>query len=317
MKSKCTFGPVPSRRLGRSLGVDLVPSKVCSYDCIFCQLGHTTEKTTERRLYVPVDEVLDQVNQALRSGPQPDHVTLSGSGEPTLHSGMGEVIRGIKRLTDIPVAVLTNGSLLWDAAVREDCVHADIVLPTLAAGDEETFERIHRPASGLTLGRIAEGLIAFRGMFEGEIWLEVFLLDGINTSDQQVAKIRALAEQIHPNRVQLNTAVRPPVEMDARPVPPEEMGRICAIFGPRAEVVAEYQTLPTGSEQSVDPREILNMLRRRPCTLDDIADGLTAHRTEVTKHLGALLAEDRVTATRRGKKWFYQETMTEGGESKR
>ena len=150
------FGPVPSRRLGRSLGVDLTPRKVCSFDCIYCQVGRTTRKTTEREQFMAASEIIAEVRQKLKTVPRPDYITLSGSGEPTLHAGIGEIIDGIQRITDVPVAVMTNGSLFYDPEVRRACLHADLILPTLDAGDEETFQAINRPAAGLTLARVAE-----------------------------------------------------------------------------------------------------------------------------------------------------------------
>ncbi|MGD2175646.1 MAG: radical SAM protein, partial [Candidatus Brocadiaceae bacterium] len=154
------FGPVPSRRLGRSLGIDLVPFKTCSYDCIYCQLGRTTLKTTERREWVPLDLVLEEVEEKLNS--EPDYITLSGSGEPTLFSRLGELIGHIKNITDIPVAVLTNGSLLWRKTVRDNLQEADLVIPSLDAGNESMFRYVNRPAPQLSFYEVAEGLITFR-----------------------------------------------------------------------------------------------------------------------------------------------------------
>ena len=174
------FGPVASRRLGRSLGVDLVPFKVCPLDCIYCQLGATVDLTTRRAAYVPVDEVLDELRRRLGEGVAADHVTLSGSGEPTLHSELATIVAEIKRMTTIPLAVLTNGMLLGEAEVRRALLPADVVIPNLDAGDEATFQRINRPATGLTLAGLVDGLIAFRREFRGRLLLEVFLVAGIN-----------------------------------------------------------------------------------------------------------------------------------------
>ncbi len=170
------FGPVPSRRLGRSLGVDLVPFKTCSYDCIYCQVGRTTNQTIERKEWVPMDAVLDELKVKLAC--RPDYVTLSGSGEPTLHSRLGETIEHIQAMSDVPVAVLTNGSLLWQKEVREELALADAVLPSLDAGNGLKFAFINRPHPCLTFERMVEGLIAFRDEFPGQYWLEVFLLGG-------------------------------------------------------------------------------------------------------------------------------------------
>ena len=178
--SRHVYGPVPSRRLGRSLGVDLVPFKTCSYDCIYCQLGRTTNKTTERKEYVPVDDVLEELAEKLRSEPGPDYVGLAGSGEPTLHARIGDLIAGIKRLTSVPVAVLTNGSMLWRSDVRAGIAEADLVMPSLDAGTPRRFERVNRPHRDISFEKMVDGLVTFCAVFRGKVWLEVFVLAGIN-----------------------------------------------------------------------------------------------------------------------------------------
>ena len=166
---KHVYGPVHSRRLGLSLGVDLVPYKTCPFDCIYCQLGRTTRRTVQRAAYVPVDKILGDLKRSLREVPKPDFITLSGSGEPTLHSGIGKIITGIRAITSIPIAFLTNGALLGDEDVRSGCRLADVVLPSLDAGDEAAYARVNRPAPGLTLRSLVEGLAGFREDFSGEI----------------------------------------------------------------------------------------------------------------------------------------------------
>ncbi|MGE4565096.1 MAG: radical SAM protein, partial [Victivallaceae bacterium] len=172
------FGPVPSRRLGRSLGIDLIPYKICSYDCIYCQLGRTTTKTMTRREYLPIDEIIAGIERKLKETCEFDYITLSGSGEPTLHSGLGVLIEAIKKLTRKPLAVITNGSLLKDAAVRAELMAADVVMPSLDAGTQEYFETVNRPCPGLLLDDVVDGLAHFSREFKGKLWLEVFLLGG-------------------------------------------------------------------------------------------------------------------------------------------
>ncbi len=170
------FGPVPSRRLGRSLGVDLVPFKTYSYDCIYCQLGRTTNKTIERREWTPIDAVLDEVKENIAA--RPDYITLSGFGEPTLCTHLGELIKGIRSFTDIPVAVLTNGSLLWQKEVRREVAASQLIVPSLDAGNARMFEAVNRPHEDLSFEQMIEGLIALREEFSGDIWLDVFPLGG-------------------------------------------------------------------------------------------------------------------------------------------
>lgn len=303
---KYIFGPVPSRRLGLSLGVDAVPRKVCTLDCVYCQVGRTTDKRTERGDFVPVDKVLAELAEALRDGPRPDYVTISGSGEPTLNVRLGEIIDRIRGATDIPVAILTNGTLLEDPDVRRDCARADLVVPSLDAGDEETFQRINRPAAGLTLGGLVEGLAAFRREFTGQLWLEVFLVAGVNDDDASVGRMRPLIERIHPDRVQLNTATRPTAEAEVAAVPPERLAAIAAQLGPRAEVVASFRVHETPAAARADADQVLAMIRRRPVTAEDIAAGLAAHPNEVAKVLGHLMESGRVVRTDRDGQAYYE-----------
>ena len=193
---KHVYGPVPSRRLGRSLGVDALTFKSCSFDCVYCQLGRTTNHTAERKEYIPTAEILDEVRRKLENGDRPEYISFAGSGEPTLHSGLGDIIRGIKAMTDVPVVVFTNGSLLWMPEVRADLAAADVVIPSLDGGDAALLDKVNRPVATLDFNRIVEGLIAFREGFKGQIWLEVMLLGGMSDDDASVDAIARLAERI-------------------------------------------------------------------------------------------------------------------------
>ena len=211
-KRKYLFGPVASRRLGRSLGVDIVPLKVCSQNCIYCQLGINADTTIDRREYVDIDEVLAELKSAVDDGLQADYITLTGSGEPTLNSRLGDIIDGIRKITEVPVAILTNANLFSDPQVRAACAKADVVSPSLDAGDAESFKKMNRPHESINFNTFVEGLCVFRQEYAGQIWLEVFFCQGVNTSDEQVEKMRAIIERIAPDRIQLNTSVRPTVD---------------------------------------------------------------------------------------------------------
>jgi wyosine [tRNA(Phe)-imidazoG37] synthetase (radical SAM superfamily) len=225
------FGPVRSRRLGRSLGIDLISQKTCSYDCVYCECGHTTLETIERQEFFPPGEVLSELQEYLRQSPQLDHLTFSGSGEPTLSLSIGKVIRFLRHsFPHYRVAVLTNGSLLWRPDVREDLLPAAVVLPTLSSVFEPTFRKIQRPAPGITATRVVEGLERFREEYQGAIWLEVFIIPGINTSQQELDGIRTAIERIRPDRVHLNTLDRPASEEWVRPASREELERILAFL---------------------------------------------------------------------------------------
>jgi wyosine [tRNA(Phe)-imidazoG37] synthetase (radical SAM superfamily) len=303
---KHVFGPVPSRRLGRSLGVDLVPFKTCTYDCIYCQLGRTTCKTVERKEWVPLDKVLNEVKMRLST--KPDYITLSGSGEPTLYSRLDELIDAIQAMTDIPVAVLTNGSLLWQSEVRAQLRCADVVIPSLDTGDELHFRAINRPHAQIAFDQMVEGLIAFRREFRGQYWLEVLLLDGYTALQSDVAKIAEWAKRIQPDKVQLNTCVRPPTEEFALAVAPDRLESLARLFKPPAHVIADYRSHQTDTRLEPSAQAILYLLRRRPCTVEDVARGLAMKPNEAVKLLAELETQGRVQGSRHGALYFYQPT---------
>jgi len=301
------YGPVPSRRLGRSLGIDLIPFKTCSYDCIYCQLGRTTNKTIERKEYVAVEAIMDELERKLAEQDIPDYISLAGSGEPTLNSGIGELISRIKALTDIPVAVLTNGSLLWMSEVQEALMVADLVLPSLDAGDDSLFQYVNRPYRDISFERMVDGLAAFTKRFPGEVWLEVLLLAGTTGMPLEARKIAALTSRIGASRIQLNTASRPPAEDFAFPLSTDQMLARKALFSGRVDIISEDKRDGTHIPAFSQAREvdILALLSRRPCTSTDVANGLGIHLTQALKHLDALIKVGKVTTVVTGKQRFY------------
>jgi len=297
------FGPVRSRRLGYSLGVDLVPLKTCTFDCIYCQLGRTTHKTLGRKEYIPTGAVLEELEQTLGRIPRPDYITISGSGEPTLHSGIGDVIAGIRAFTSLPVAVLTNGSLFYDETVRAACCLADVVLPSLDAGDEETFATVNRPAPGLTFQTQLEGLSAFRRDFEGQIWLEVFLVRSVTDNDTAVQRIACAVKSVRPDKVHLNTAVRPTAEEYAQPVPVRDLKHFSGFFEPRGEYIFSPPIKNNGT--GLQMGQLLEMLKRRPCTLEDMARVLNMPPAGILKCLEGMIAGGVLVTVRRGTDVYY------------
>jgi wyosine [tRNA(Phe)-imidazoG37] synthetase (radical SAM superfamily) len=275
--------------LGRSLGVDLVPYKTCTFDCIYCDLGRTTFKTTSRKSYVSTEAVQRELDLTLSSlERKPDYITLSGSGEPTLNQNIGEIIHAIKHWTSIPLAVLTNGSLLSLEEVRRDLVEADVVLPSLDAMSDVTFQCLNRPHPSLRIGETISGLIQFRKQYRGQIWLEVVFCRGINDDKEEIERLKGVIERIQPDKVQLNTPVRPPVEEFAYPLTSTQLEEIRKTFGDKAEIISEFAA-PLGEEfDSGKDTEILNLIRRRPCTTEDISRALGLHIDEVVKHLDHL-----------------------------
>jgi len=289
MTQSCVFGPVPSRRLGRSLGVDLVPLKTCTYDCVYCQLGRTTHKTADRKEWAPVKDILEELEGRIPAS-RPDYITLAGSGEPTLFSRMGELIDRMRSITGIPIALLTNGSLLWRPDVRSQLMNVDLVIPSLDAGDETMFRAVNRPHESVSFRTMVSGLIDFRREFGEQYWLEVFLLAGYTAVEAEVSKLVELVRRIGPDRVQLNTVARPPAEDFAIGVSRERMVEFASMFDPPAEVIGDFERTSREGEFASSQEEMLNMLRRRPCSTEDIAAGLGMHRHEVAKHLEDLSA---------------------------
>jgi len=305
---KYLYGPVPSRRLGQSLGIDLAPFKTCTYDCIYCQLGRTTNKTMERRPYVPVHDILEELKIKLEAGETPDYISIAGSGEPTLHSEIGELIGMIKSMTSIPVAVLTNGSLLYKPQVSEALMRADLVIPSLDAGDETLFRYVNRPHNGISFDNMVSGLIEFTCDFQGQVWLEVLLVSGVTGMDADVKKIAALAKIISPAKVQLNTVCRPSSEEYACAVERKQMENLAGLFAGTVEIISNDQPSlysSTASRATVD-NEIVSLLARRPCTLADICAGLGLHPHEAAKMLKKLVDEERIRTLRADHEVFYK-----------
>jgi wyosine [tRNA(Phe)-imidazoG37] synthetase (radical SAM superfamily) len=300
------YGPVPSRRLGLSLGVDFVPFKSCSLDCIYCQLGRTTLITTERTPCVPLDPVLDQLKTRISLGLEADYITIGGSGEPTLNSNLGSLIRSIKQLTDIPVALLTNGALFFRPDVRTDAAAADVVLPSLDAADPDTFAKINRPHRNITIEKLIDGLVTFRREYTGQIWLEVFLIDAVNTAPDQLAKIADAIKRIRPDKVQLNTAVRPTAQSGLKIPSLQRLQDIAGQLAPNAEVIADFLvTHPHYHSLHPANQDILEMLKRRPCSVPDITAALGITQQNVMREISSLLKDDLIRFTENNGVVFY------------
>lgn len=300
------YGPVPSRRLGRSLGVDMVPLKTCTYDCIYCQLGRTPVRTIDRKPYHPVKRVIEQLERKLSCLPSPpDYITLSGSGEPTLHSEIGWIIREIKARSKVPLAILTNGSLLHLKAVQQALLPADVVIPSFDAGSASLFRFINRPHGSLGFGQVLRGLKEFRQEYQGKIWLEVMLCRGINEDEQAISRIQEEAMAICPDKIQLNTVIRPPAEDFAYPLSRAKLEEAKKLFGDQAEIIAAgCPSRPSKLDGSLDG-EILAMLERRPCSLEDISISFGIPENEAHAYLKDLLDRDRIRLHTHNQRVFY------------
>jgi wyosine [tRNA(Phe)-imidazoG37] synthetase (radical SAM superfamily) len=282
------FGPVPSRRLGFSLGVDLVPYKTCSLDCVYCQLGRTTRKTVLRRPYLPADGIIAELKEVLAHGQEIDYITLSGSGEPTLNSEIGWIIDEIKNITETPVAVLTNGTLFSIESLRTELSKADLVIPSLDAVLQDVFEKINRPHPSLRIDRIIGGLKAFRERFKGQIWLEVMLVKGINDGADAIESLAKVTAELGCDKIQLNTVIRPPQEAYARPLDYHEMARVRKSLGEDCEIIPRFSRRVQRAYKKDLERRISDLVGRRPVTVRDISEVLGLHENEVIKYLETL-----------------------------
>lgn len=305
---KHVFGPVPSRRLGQSLGIDPIPFKTCNWNCVYCQLGRSTPMTNERRDYVPPEEIIAEVKDALaahRPG-EIDWITFVGSGEPTLHASLGLMIRQVKTLTEIPVAVITNGSLLYRHDVREELTAADAVLPTLDAGTESLYRRINRSWPDLTFERLVDGLIAFRQRFSGKLWIEVMLIKGVNDTEMALKDLAAVLRRIEPDEVHINLPIRPPAESWVAPPDQEGLARASALLGEIAHVLmpAEGTLDLSGHDNVIDA--VVGVITRHPMPEDDLIKTLDRWtRGQVERALAELAAGGRAQVVIRYNKRFW------------
>ena len=302
------FGPVLSRRLGLSLGVDLIPFKTCSYDCVYCECGHTTDKTITRQEFFPAEEVMAELRGVLASRPHLDTITLAGSGEPTLSLSLGPVIAFVKRdYPDYTLSVLTNGSLMTDAGVREELLFADRVIPTLTSVFQPTFERIHRPHPVLRIKTIIGGFVRFRKMYDRALWLEVFVIPGVNTTDVELEGLKAAIEQINPDLVQLNTLDRPPAEERVMAATDAELERVRDVLGRTGvEIVGRKHSVSRATRAMADAKDLIRAtLARRPSTVEDLVRTTGMSRGGVVKILGMLERNGEVASQRGARGVFY------------
>ncbi len=294
---KYVFGPVPSRRLGRSLGIDPVPLKTCNWNCVYCQLGRSTPVVNERKDYFPPEEILAAVEQTLaRLAPgDVDWITYAGSGEPLLHASIGRLVAGVKQMTNLPVALLTNGSFLHLAEVRDAVLAVDAVLPSIDAGSAEVFRRVDRPHGGISFEEHIEGLVAFRQAYRGKFWPEVMLVKGLNDTEAALADIAAVLERLRPDIVHINVPTRPPAETWVEPPDDEGLMRAVAILGRSTQVVVpgEPEAALRSFETIVDA--VIGIVTRHPMREEEIRRALNRWSpAEVSRALAEIEASGRI-----------------------
>ena len=308
MIHKHIFGPVLSRRLGLSLGIDLIPFKTCSYDCAYCECGHTTDKTVTRQDFFPAQDVIAELQGVLSTRPHLDTITLAGSGEPTLARSLGPVIAFVKReYPEYPVSVLTNGSLLTCRDVQDELLPADRVIPTLTSVSQQIFERIHNPHPSLKIGTIIKGMVQFRERYEGAVWLEVFVIPGLNTTDAELAGLKEAIDQIDPDRVQLNTLDRPAAEGWVGTASGAELEAVRRALGrPGIEIAGQRHPVSPAAQANTGSADLIRAtLCRRPSTVEDLVRTTGLSGGEVAKILGALERGGEVTSRRGTRGVFY------------
>jgi wyosine [tRNA(Phe)-imidazoG37] synthetase (radical SAM superfamily) len=304
---KHLFGPVPSRRLGMSLGVDLVPHKICTLDCVYCECGVTNKLTMQRKEYILFERVTEELKEYFENSPKPDYITLTGSGEPTLNSRIGEIIDYIKGNFDVKVAVLTNGTLLWMPEVRKEISKADLVLPSFDAAVFDDFQKINKPTPELNLQTYLQGIIDFRKEYKGQIWLEILILPGFNDCKTNIVTLKHAILQIKPDRVQVNTLDRPGTIDNLRAATLAELNYIVEKWNlPNVEIVSKItrRSDMKGFRSDIETA-ILETIERRPCTLEDLEQITGLHFNELNKYLSILENEQKIRAEKQERGFFY------------
>jgi wyosine [tRNA(Phe)-imidazoG37] synthetase (radical SAM superfamily) len=289
VKYKHIFGPVLSRRLNVSLGIDLVPYKTCSFDCVYCECGSTTNKTIERKPYIPFNDLKIEIDEFLKNKPVLDYITLGGSGEPTLNSDIGKIIEYLKtNYSKYKVAVLTNSSLLFDKNVRNDLLKADVVLPSLDAVSEQAFSKINKHISSINADEIINGLIEFRKEYKGAIWLEIFVLKDINDKENQILEMKEILKKINPDKIQINTLDRPGAEQNISSVEYSILEKFAEILKDfNVEIVSrkkisKIKETDIKIEKSSLKDRIISSLKRRPETLEELSISLNTEKKDIS-----------------------------------
>lgn len=300
-----------SRRLGVSLGVDLIPYKYCPLNCVYCEVQRTTHLSSERQEFFPIDEIIGELKDVLSDRPPLDYITFSGAGEPTLYSKIGQIVSFIKEnYPEYKLALITNSILLTDPLVRNEVLACDISLPSLDAVSQDVFEKINRPHAGILAEDIVEGLIQFRQVFQGQIWLEVFIIPDVNDSDAELEKLAEAISKVNPDRVQINSLDRPGTEAWVKASPLKTLKRIKSYFESKLsmeiEIIAKVnydRKTEHLDDEAVD--QIQATLKRRPCTAEDLSHTLELHINEVSKILRQLHSEGLLRVTREARGVFY------------
>lgn len=303
---KYLYGPVYSRRLGSSLGVDLIPYKTCSFDCVYCQLGKTTHKIIERRSFFPKKKVIEELEEFLEREEGIDYITLSGSGEPTLNSDLPHIIEAIKKISQKPLCLITNASLFYKKEVRKALGGIDLIIPSLDAPDREIFLKINRPHRNLKFQEIIEGLIKLTEEFKGRIYLEIMLVKGINDSAVCARKFKKIISKINPQKIQINTPIRLPKEEWVKIPSLKVIDNFLKILDWDAELIKERvkrcrKLLPRNIED-----DIIRLLSRRPESLSELSKTLKIRNPILLKIINSLEKKKKISCYLYRRRLFYR-----------
>jgi len=287
-KMKYIYGPVPSRRLGRSLGIDPIPSKTCNYQCIYCQLGKTTNFTNNRKNYYAKNKIISEMEKAVKQNENKfDYITFVGSGEPTLYKDLGDLILKAKDFSNKPICVITNGGLLYEREVRDSLMLADIVLPSLDAGDEKSFIKINRPHPSIKFNKVIQGFIDFKNNFKGKFWIEIMIMKGINDSKEELMKIKEQIDLIKPDRIDINVPIRPPMEDWVKIPDPSLIVILNEIFGEYNNI--NFPEIGKFSIYSLNfERELLRIIERHPMKQEQILETFLSENFDANKIMSSL-----------------------------
>lgn len=302
---KYLFGPVPSRRLGYSLGIDLVPHKTCTFDCIYCEVGKTTDLTAVRRDFNNSDSIIEEAKSFLEGYEgRIDYITFTGSGEPTLNIKLGHIAREIKKITKIPLALITNTALFGMEDVRRDAMEFDVVLPSLDSVTEESFRQVNKPHRDIRLDSIIDGLIKFSQEYRGRILLEILFVKNVNDSDKDIMALRRILEKMNIDRIQINTVIRPPAYSFARPIDEGDRERIKNLLGDKVQIELAF-TPGSLNRTGAGEDEVKKLLQRRPCTYEQISTALGIPSEELNSIIDKLEKSKSIRVDKFGEEFYY------------
>jgi wyosine [tRNA(Phe)-imidazoG37] synthetase (radical SAM superfamily) len=309
MSYKYIFGPVLSRRLGLSLGVDVIPKKTCNLNCVYCESGRTSLASAHRASFIPVKDIIAELKDFLKTNPKIDHITFSGAGEPTLYQDLPEIILFIKEnYPQYKLAMITNSILLAQPEIRQELLSFDVILPSLDAISTAVFNKINRPVNKIEYQKVINGLISFSKDFKGKIWLEVFIIEGINDTESELALLKEYINKIAPDVVQLNTLDRPGTESWVKPASWQKLEEIKKYFTPlKVEIVARNKTSKhyEASVQNID-EQIINTIKRRPCTAQELTTIIGLESDSIEIHIQLLISSGTIEPYNQSGIVFYK-----------